>query len=676
MRWPVRVAGIMLAAVALLVGAAAPASAHAYLVRSDPADGSVLAAAPSAITLSFSESVQLRDTSVEVLAGGGQPVPVRSVQLRRSGAAADPSEVDTEEPVELVVGLPPLRPDTYRVAWRTLSSDDLHATSGVLVFGVQRAVTAAGAATEPPPRPVEAALRWLGFLGAAALLGGLLLALLAAPGPSAPPAPAAPLAQPAPAAPPLQPAPPGPAGLRRRFAALAAAGGGLAVALAPLLVLAQVGADRAGRVLLHTGYGPRWLVREIGLLVLLAVAIRLRSGRARRVDAVAAALAIGAFGVTSALLGHAAAVSGSRPVWLLADAVHLTVALGWAGGVAVAALGAGPLLRRPDQRPAVLALLRAFGRLAAAGLAVLAGTGLLLAGGAVASLDALLLTSYGRTLLVKLGLAGLAALLALRTARLLRAGRPGLRRAVGREAAALAAVLGAAAVLAAAAPALGPRFAPPAAAGARPLASAEAGDLVETLSVRPNRPGRNVVGVGVFDSRRPAPGPVTGVSVTLRSADGASTAVHSARRAADGDWTVTVDDLRTPGRWRVTVTALRPGLPPSVAGYDWVVADPSARPPVVSAAPLAPRLNLLAGLLGLAALLAAGLARRRGSRPADRAPAAPPDPAAADPAAADRGSGDPAAGDPAAGDPSAADPGAADPGAGAGSVPAGELLSR
>jgi copper transport protein len=624
-RWQARAAATTLAAAALVLGAAAPASAHAYLVRSDPADGSVLAAAPAAITLSFSESVQPRDTVVEVLAGGGQRIVVTAVHLRRPAGSTGTAEVDTEQPVELVVGLPELRPDTYRVSWRTLSSDDLHATSGVLVFGVQREVTAAGTATDPPPRPVEAALRWLGFLGTAGLLGGLLLALLA-----------------------NRPVRSGPsAELRRRLAGSAATGGVAAAALAPLLVVAQAGLGGTGRVLLTTGYGPRWLGRELSLLVLVAVALRLRADRARRPTAVVAGLAVGGLGVTSALLGHAAAVSGSRPVWLVADAVHLTAALGWAGGVLVAAVVAGPLLRRPDQRPAVLAMLRAFGVVAAGGLALLVITGLLLAGGAVASLDALLLTTYGRTLVAKVILVGLAALLGLRTALLLRAeqhgpgrwprgpGSPGLGGAVRREAAALAVVLGAAAVLAAAAPALGPRFAAPTGAppGAPPgataggatagsLASADAGDLVETLSVRPNRPGRNVVGIGVFDSRRPAPGPVLGVSVVLRSPDGAATGARSARRAADGDWTVTVDDLRTPGRWRVTVTALRAGLPATVASYDWLVTDPAARPPIVSAAPLAPPLNLAAALLGVAALLVgAGLARRARRRPA---PAPPP----------------------------------------------------
>jgi hypothetical protein len=145
--------------------------------------------------------------------------------------------------------------------------------------------------------------------------------------------------------------------------------------------------------------------------------------------------------------------------------------------------------------------------------------------------------------------------------------------------------------------------------------------------------------------------------VTFRAPDGASTAVRSARRAADGDWTVTVDDLRAPGRWRVTVTALRAGLPPSVASYDWSVADPAARPPIVSAAPLAPLLDPAAALVAIAALLlGVWLARRARRRPGPAA-AATGTPAES-PAAGPQAAGSPAAGSPAAGlQPAEPDPG-------------------
>jgi copper transport protein len=63
--------------VALLIGlfgsllAAAPASAHAALTASDPANGSVVPDAPNRVTLTFSESVQLISGKIRVLAPDG-----------------------------------------------------------------------------------------------------------------------------------------------------------------------------------------------------------------------------------------------------------------------------------------------------------------------------------------------------------------------------------------------------------------------------------------------------------------------------------------------------------------------------------------------------------------------------------------------------------------------------
>ncbi|MFC7505195.1 copper resistance protein CopC, partial [Nocardioides sp. GCM10030258] len=57
-RVPGLVLALLIAAVAV-VGWAAPASAHATLVSTDPAEGAVLAEAPAEVTFTFDESVQL-----------------------------------------------------------------------------------------------------------------------------------------------------------------------------------------------------------------------------------------------------------------------------------------------------------------------------------------------------------------------------------------------------------------------------------------------------------------------------------------------------------------------------------------------------------------------------------------------------------------------------------------
>ena len=118
----------------------------AYLDPRTPAVGSTLTAAPRSLRLEFSEHVVLRATHIEVVDGDGTVVPVTGLRL----VTADPD--DTEEPAGIVATLPRLAQNTYRVSWETLSSDDLHRTSGILVFGVRRAV-ATGGVSESLPRP-------------------------------------------------------------------------------------------------------------------------------------------------------------------------------------------------------------------------------------------------------------------------------------------------------------------------------------------------------------------------------------------------------------------------------------------------------------------------------------------------------------------------------------------
>jgi methionine-rich copper-binding protein CopC len=94
------------------------AQAHAHLNESSPADGSVLAAAPAALTLSFSEPAQLTALSIE-LAGGA------SAKL----------SVPAQAQARISVTLPKLAAGAYLVRWRVLGSDG-HVVPGQIRFTV------------------------------------------------------------------------------------------------------------------------------------------------------------------------------------------------------------------------------------------------------------------------------------------------------------------------------------------------------------------------------------------------------------------------------------------------------------------------------------------------------------------------------------------------------------
>ncbi|MFD0136406.1 copper resistance CopC/CopD family protein [Streptomyces sp. NPDC007148] len=113
---------LLLAVAGTLFGGAAPASAHAALLGSDPAQGSVVDKAPTQITLNFSEKVALSDGSFKVLDPKGQ-------------------RVDTGKPAELTGTMygvkvqPGLPRGTYTVTYQVVSADS-HPVSGAFTFSV------------------------------------------------------------------------------------------------------------------------------------------------------------------------------------------------------------------------------------------------------------------------------------------------------------------------------------------------------------------------------------------------------------------------------------------------------------------------------------------------------------------------------------------------------------
>jgi hypothetical protein len=184
------------------------------------------------------------------------------------------------------------------------------------------------------------------------------------------------------------------------------------------------------------------------------------------------------------------------------------------------------------------------------------------------------------------------------------------------EAVVLVVVIGAGAALASSQPAAGSSW--QTVGATRPLAAGQPGDLVERLAVSPNRPGPNFITVDVFQTRRPVPGPIQQVLVTLRGPSGQVLSVPASAEA-DSRYVVSTEAMSSSGQWSVTVVVRRGGLPDQQADYPWVVANPAARltRTVVSSAPLGGLLDWAAGLFaGLAVLLlgAATVVNRRAGR--------------------------------------------------------------
>ncbi len=106
-------------------------SAHAELVRSEPAANTSLDATPKRIQLWFSEKPDPSFSEIQVLDRDGQRVDDGD------------SQVLTEDPLSMTVSLrSEMARGTYSVVWKTLSTVDGHVTGGAFAFAIGEAVDA------------------------------------------------------------------------------------------------------------------------------------------------------------------------------------------------------------------------------------------------------------------------------------------------------------------------------------------------------------------------------------------------------------------------------------------------------------------------------------------------------------------------------------------------------
>lgn len=356
----------------LLVGSAgAPASAHASLVSSDPAEGELLAEAPDEVTLTFDEPVSVVDDGIQAYDAAGDPLDVE--------AGARDEVVTADLPADLADG-------TYVVTWRVVSSDG-HPIAGSLTFHIGApsesvAPPRDGPATDDTAmRDVASIVQALSYV-ALLLAGGLTIFLSwTARGIR------------------LHDA------VRRRLLRLQR-GSALAA-----VVIAAVGVAVSGAYQRGAGMGglvetasldPSLVGDDLTVLVLQAIGLGLAvvlAGRSTPSLAgdIGAALAVW----SPALVGHTRAY---EPVSLLVltDALHLSAGAVWLGGLVGLAVVLPSVAGR--ERDGALVLSR-FSTVAAALLAVLAVAGVLLGWRILGSWSGLVDTTYGRLLLVKVGIA-------------------------------------------------------------------------------------------------------------------------------------------------------------------------------------------------------------------------------------------------------------------------------
>jgi methionine-rich copper-binding protein CopC len=118
-----RYLSILAIALVALVGVNPSALAHAHLVKSEPAKGSVVHSAPPTLVLWFSEKLEAAFSTIEVVDQSGRRVDDGKATL------------DPADHTVLRVALKPLPPGSYKAIWRVVSVDTHH-TNGDFAFKV------------------------------------------------------------------------------------------------------------------------------------------------------------------------------------------------------------------------------------------------------------------------------------------------------------------------------------------------------------------------------------------------------------------------------------------------------------------------------------------------------------------------------------------------------------
>ena len=379
--------------VALLLAASflrpGPAAAHALLLASYPADRSITPVAPGGVHLFFSGPVDPVGQGLLVIGPDGRRIP--SGPLHSGG-------------VELWRTIVARAPGTYLVIWQAISLDT-HPERGRFTFSVGVASEVPGSPGSGSASPAGLALqslaRWLHLLGYALGFGPFAFRLFV-----------------------LRPL--GLAGdpsLRDRLDRLISVGIVAMVVAEPLALLATTASLGGGGLwdsylagdALSSSFG-RVLAQRLGA----AFALWMLQG-AWRAGAARAEWLILALGIALATAdGQAShAISGGPLVPGLAlNAVHVATMGVWLGGLAsLLRVWKAPVLA--GRRAAIAAI---FGRVALRCLALLALSGAAMAVSHLAGARSLANTAYGKTLLAKLTMVGVAILMAAAARRSLNAG--------------------------------------------------------------------------------------------------------------------------------------------------------------------------------------------------------------------------------------------------------------
>ena len=419
-----RKARLILAVIALVTWASPSVMGHAMLVRSQPPAKAVLKEPPKNVQLWFSEELEVQFSSIVVTDQNGKRVDRN-----------DTSPIDTKKTIQ--VSLEDLAGGTYTVDWKALATDQ-HTMKGKFTFTVAANTSAASQTPMPKAKASNAAapsptastgsgesmqessstwaqsiVRWFQYLAMICLFGGFAFYVSVF----------APVIRQVPTS--------AKTSIKeivrfseRRILLLLWASVVLLLITSFIALVQQAASvfDKSlaaalspsvlGQVLTQTGYGGAWILQIITTvalaIILVILGIRIKNGRNETRLVWWIGLVIGAvLLVAPSWTGHAKAAANDFSLAVFSDWLHIVAGSFWVGALfhlALTGLPARLLLDSGNRRTYIAVTIKCFTQVAIPSVAVLVIAGLYNTWVHVESFRAFWTTSYGKTLLLKLGL--------------------------------------------------------------------------------------------------------------------------------------------------------------------------------------------------------------------------------------------------------------------------------
>ena len=547
------------ALVAFLILPASAVFAHAAFLGASISDGAVIAQAPTTVEFAFNEKVLLGASSVELVLVGKNETVQLSLSTKMSGTV-------------LVAQMPVLAKGQYLLRFTAVDPADLHKTIGSISFGVGVLAPLSKASEQITSSWWTAALRAMSDIAIFVLIGITLLAARTVKSD------------------------------KKLVDGIAQWVSPLAIGLASIwfalvaLDIASVSERNINFIsLLITSDPGRRAV--IGIPLAYCLVVLSKQLRASIVDEATQYLSrvlcgVGVFlAIISSMGGHTP-VGGNAFTGLVIHSVHMYTLGAWVGVMAVVFV--------------VVRSNREYGWLWSSASQVFTvsaplviATGILLTGRVAVTVTSLLSTNYGLRLICKIAITVVMLVFGLLAGRKIRNGTH--PRFISGELMLAVIALCVASTMATSAPAVGKQYEKTVAAVPQIL-TGNSEDLTVNASLVPAQTGPNILQVRVLNTRKPAPGVVSNILVTLYSGDGTAIAQRSST-IENGVIEWNDIDILVPGDVKIRVDIERPESPvaPFLSNFN------VASPPTVKAETVISdmRLQPMTQTIGLLVLLCA-----------------------------------------------------------------------